>query len=71
VDSVILTGDDQDPNFIPYEQLTEEIVINWIKNNVGEEVLTSIEENIEIRIQNRITELANPPFLQGKPWENK
>lgn len=34
--------------FVPYEQLTEEILIDWIKNNINEE---GINKSIELEIE--------------------
>jgi hypothetical protein len=57
----------QDPeseNYIPYEDLTEEIVVGWVKDSLGEERLLEIETSLTQQIENQ----KNPPVLQGIPW---
>lgn len=50
--------------FIPYEQLTQEKVLEWTKAklNVFE---------IEAQLQDHIDKLKNPVTATGLPWENK
>lgn len=41
--------EDIDQNlFVPYEQLTEDIVINWVRNSINEDI---INQNIENEIE--------------------
>jgi len=42
--------------FIPFEDLTNEIVVGWTKEAMGEETVSSIENGIA----NQIQELINP-----------
>lgn len=50
-------------NFIPYEQLTESQVINWIKENVNHERLN---ENIMKQIEYNRNLIHSPNF----PWNS-
>ena len=53
--------------FIPYEDLTEEIVIAWIKESLGENGIISIEACIQGQIDSQI----NPPVtpeITPLPW---
>lgn len=43
-------------DFIPFEDLTNEIVVGWTKEAMGEEKVQAIEDGIA----NEIIELANP-----------
>lgn len=43
-------------DFIPFEDLTNEIVVGWTKDAMGEEKVQTIEDGIA----NEIIELANP-----------
>jgi hypothetical protein len=55
-------------DFIPYEDLTEEIVIAWIKETLGENGIISIEACIQGQIDSQI----NPPQVPVNtplPWE--
>ena len=68
VDTILIVGDALDPNFIPYQLLTEEIVINWVKTTLGAEQVADIETTV----QNNITaykEIADSQTVKsGLPW---
>jgi hypothetical protein len=53
--------------FIPYADLTEEIVVGWIKGVLGEEGVLSIEASIQGQIDSQV----NPPVVPENtllPW---
>ena len=53
--------------FIPYEDLTEEIVLGWVKESLGENGIISIEACIQGQIDSQI----NPPQVPVNtplPW---
>jgi hypothetical protein len=57
-----------DPNFTPYEDLTEEIVIGWIQAQLGADQIANYEESIAGQINSQI----NPPVTPMNtplPWE--
>ena len=66
-----LEGDINDPNFIPFENLTQENVLDWIQTTLGEATIAEIEAEFKTRLEERINRKNNPQFLTGKPWENK
>lgn len=37
--------------FIPYEQLTEQQVVNWVKNSLGEEMVNDIIESLKKQLE--------------------
>ena len=49
---------------IPYADLTEEVVIGWIKEALGAEQI----EAIEARLQTELDEQAAPTKAAGVPW---
>lgn len=49
---------------IPYSNLTEEIVVNWVKNKLGIDKVTEIE----VALQNQLNEQRNPTRADGLPW---
>lgn len=56
------------PNYIPYGELTEEIVLGWVKNQLGADGIASYEDSIAGQIQLQI----NPPKVpvdSPLPWE--
>ena len=46
---------DPETPFIPFEDLTNEIVVGWTQDAMGEEQVTSIETNIQSQIDLLIT----------------
>ena len=53
--------------FIPYEDLTEDIVIGWVKGQLGENGIISLEACI----QGQINSMINPPqspVITPLPW---
>lgn len=50
--------------FIPFEKLTEEDVISWVKSIV----VGDYEERVNSEIQKKINEVANPVVDPGLPW---
>jgi hypothetical protein len=56
---------DPDPtDFTPYDELTKEQVVGWVKDALGEEQVTSVEESLA----NQIQEKLNPTDSPGIPW---
>ena len=48
-------------NFVPFEQLTEEVVVNWVKEKLD---LVSLEAALDAQI----AEQKTPSKLSGLPW---
>jgi hypothetical protein len=51
-------------NLIPYENLTEEIVVGWVKEEFGEEKVDEIEAALAASIESQI----HPTSESGVPW---
>jgi hypothetical protein len=63
--SVNFDPTNQDYVFTPYEDLTEEVVLGWLKGSIGEEEVSSKEANI-IKILN---DVMNPTSeIKPLPW---
>jgi hypothetical protein len=55
----------EDPDFVPYESLTPEVVIEWVKEALGgEEKVAEIHPALE----NQILEQRAPSKASGLPW---
>jgi hypothetical protein len=52
-------------NMIPFADLTEEIVIGWVKEKFGDEKVLEIEE----ALQSQIEEQHYPSKASGMPWQ--
>lgn len=46
-------------NFMPYDEVTSEIVEGWVKNAMGEEEVSNIESNLDQQIEDQ----KNPPYV--------
>jgi hypothetical protein len=57
------TPNPEDSNFVLVSDLTEEIVLGWVWNNID-------KEDIETSIETEIEGLKNPTVLRGIPWNN-
>jgi hypothetical protein len=53
--------DTPDDEFIPFAELTEEIVIDWLKEKID---LTKIEEELD----KQIDDIETPKSATGLPW---
>ena len=54
----------EDYTVVPYSDLTEEVVIGWVKAKLGEEQVSSIEA----ALQSKLDELRAPSTATGTPW---
>jgi hypothetical protein len=55
-------------DYIPYENLTEEVVLGWVKNSLGPEVVSKTESDINAQALANKQAIENPPVESGKPW---
>jgi hypothetical protein len=53
-------------DLIPFADLTEEIVIGWVKEKFGEEKVADIES----ALQAQLDEQRQPTKASGLPWSN-
>lgn len=60
----MFTPDPKAEGFLPYESLTEEIVLQWVFDQMGEETKAVHEANVLNQIEAR----KNPPTINGMPW---
>jgi hypothetical protein len=68
--NVQLVVEQNQPDFIPYDQLTEAEVLGWVQEALGPQGVGSLEANI----QGQINSIINPPVspsAQPLPWSNK
>jgi hypothetical protein len=59
-------GFERPDNLIPFSELTEEIVIGWVKEKFGEEKVAEIEA----ALQSQLDEQRHPTKAAGLPWAN-
>jgi hypothetical protein len=57
-------GDPDPNNYTPFDQLTEDQVIGWVKATLGDEQVAAIETALAEQIQQKL----NPTSAAGVPW---
>jgi len=63
--TVSFTVDPDKPNFLPFEDITEEQAIQWTQDALGEEQVAAVYTSIDSQIENQI----NPPIVTPPlPW---
>lgn len=53
--------DPESPDFVPFDQLTEEMVLGWVWGEVD-------KDETEAKINQKIDEEKNPTVEAGVPW---
>lgn len=65
--TVSFVVDPDKPNFVPFEDITETMAIQWTQDALGEEQVAAIYTSIDTQIENQI----NPPIVSpALPWAN-
>jgi hypothetical protein len=65
--NVQLVVEQSDPNFIPYNQLTESVVLGWVQAVLTPQGVANLEANVD----GQINSIVNPPVSpssQPLPW---
>lgn len=65
---VTLTGDPNVEGFVPFEQLTEPQVIQWVKDSVD---VSGIEANVQGLLDEKVANITAKGVKTGLPWDNK
>lgn len=65
--SIGVAGDPAQKGFIPFEKLTEAVIIKWVKDSLGDEKLAEIETALSGQIEKQ----KNPVSAAGLPWVNQ
>ena len=58
------TPDASADGYVAYDNLTEENVVGWVKDSMGEEAVTGVEDSIAAQIE----ESKAPAISVGTPW---
>lgn len=62
MDALYMNPDPSSEDYIEYEDLTEEIVIGWVRETLNETQLNA-------RLTDELAEKVSPTILTGTPWE--
>jgi len=63
---VTLTGDPSSPEFIPFKDLTEAQVLQWVKASVD---VTAIEAGVQAALNAKVAKREARETLAGLPWK--
>lgn len=71
--SLNLEGSSSVEDFIPFELLTEAIVVGWVKDKLGEDAVTTLEEEVKDKLKNKLKtqferESRGERISNGLPW---
>jgi hypothetical protein len=58
------TPDASADGYVAYDNLTEEDVIGWVKDSMGDEAVTGVEDSIAVQI----ADSKAPAISVGTPW---
>lgn len=65
--SIKFQGDPSQDGFIPYDQLTQEEVLNWVQTYLGPQKILSIEQ----KFLKQFEQYKNPNVENGLPWKSE
>ena len=65
ISTTSVTGSIDDPNFIPFNDLTEEVVLSWVTGSID---VQSLETSNSASIAERIARKAARTTTKGIPW---
>ena len=62
-----LTPIDPSVPFIPYADLTNDIIIGWVQYNIGPDLIASIQGSLAIQVERQVNPPPQPEVLP-LPW---
>jgi hypothetical protein len=65
---VTLTGDPNSPDFIPFKDLTQAQVVQWVRDSVDVE---AIEAEVQSALDVKVAKREAREVLTGLPWSRK
>lgn len=65
---IILQENYPNPNFIPFQDLTEEILLEWVKTSLGTEQVTIIEITLQDKVSTIYLSEKIEATQKGLPW---
>lgn len=61
-------GDPLEPGFVPYEDLTEAIVLGWVQTSLGTEAVTATETALQNNVTAQKAAKDAETVVSGLPW---
>jgi hypothetical protein len=57
-------------DFIPYEQVSEQVMMSWVAGKVGQQTLTNIETSLQQSVQSQKQAKEQEEIASGLPWRD-
>ena len=55
-------------DFVPYEELTRDLVVGWVKDALGPTAVTEIEIRVNQLAETKKQDIEDPSVESGTPW---
>lgn len=68
-ETLFIQGSENDSDFIPFEDLTEDIVIGWVHDLLGADKITEIEKRSKLLLDEKILHTSQSATTEGIPWQ--
>lgn len=62
------TGNPSEPGFVPYESLTEAIVVGWVQTTLGAEAVAATETALQNSVTAQKAAKDAETVVSGLPW---
>jgi len=66
--TISLTGDPTTPGFVPFKELTEDVIVGWVKTSLGTAEVTDFENKIKKILEARKEAKELITEERGLPW---
>lgn len=68
-ETLFIQGSENDSDFIPFGDLTEDIVIAWVHDLLGADKITEIEKRSKLLLDEKILHNSQSTTTEGIPWQ--
>lgn len=68
-ETIAIENTSNESEFVPFESITEEIAISWVKSVIGEEKLSDIVTKTTAILEEKVAKRNDSIFAEGLPWQ--
>ena len=68
-ETISIPGSENDPDFIKFEDLTEDLTLSWVHNLLGAGRISEIEQTSKSILEEKILHNEQSEILDGTPWQ--
>ena len=69
VGTINLTGDPTAPGFVAFENLTEQVIVEWVQSILGQQQVTEIETALQDKVIIQKAAKDAQTVKNGLPWQ--